>query len=181
MTFSNCMYVYIFPNFISGTDTHEELTIITSGKGKSQLLISGYRPMVNTSKMRKNRLTSYFRCIRSDCPARALTRGKIDPENVQLKYHNVHPNVHNHPPDEVGNLLALHRHNYRQSARENPQQSPKVAYDKVTEKLIDSLSSPIREEFLQRMAPYENSKDQFYRVRKRCQAVNKRCKVYKKQ
>merc|ERR1719334_1058454 len=109
------------------------------------MLISGYHFYRNS---KGKGLTSYFHCVKEDCPAKATTTGELTKETVRLKSHNKPPHVHNHPPDQVGNLLALHSHNFRQCCWDNPHQNGKAAYDSLTERMLVTMSFEIKEEFL---------------------------------
>ena len=130
------------------------------------MLINGYHMSLNKPP-RGDNLTAYFRCVVQTCPARAATHGDLHQDSVQLKYHNKYPYKHNHPPDEVGNLLAKHSYDFRKCARDDSVAGAKSCYDKLVEATLDTLPSDLKEAFLQRLPPFSSSKMQFYRAQKK--------------
>ena len=123
------------------------------------------------------KMSAYFTCVEKGCPARAVTTGGPDPNLIQLKYHNKAPNTHNHPSDEVANLLTKLRADFAERARLDLSATPKSLYDKLAEENLCSLSGPLREEFLRRLPPFSKHKNMFYNIWRNFKEPRNYCKT----
>ena len=161
--------------FNSESMPRAELTFIKSGKGNNQLLIDGYR-LMRSKNGKGKKMSAYYTCVEKGCPARAVTTGGLNPNLIRLKYHNKAPNTHNHPSDEVANLLTKLRADFAERARLDLSATPKSLYDKLAEEKLCSLSSPLREEFLQRLPPFSKHKNMFYNIWHKSKGPRDYCK-----
>ena len=163
------MYFNPFPlNSGAQPSSTSTFTLVSSGRGKPQLLIDGFRLLLNKPPKDKNS-TTYFLCAHQNCSGTAATDGGLDQDSIRLRYHNKYPRVHNHAPDEVQNLITKHLHDFRLSAWANPNQGPKAAYDRLTEEKLCVMPDSLKGEFLQKLPSYESVKSQFYRIKVKCQ------------
>ena len=157
---------------ISVMEPRTGLTFIKSGRGNLQLLIDGYRLSQNKQGLGKKN-AAYFKCVERGCSARAVTIGGLDPNSMQLKFHNKAPNTHNHPSDEVANLLTQHLADFAEHARQDLSTPPKSLYDKLAEDKVGSLPSPLREEFLQRLPSFSKHRCLAYKIRQKLKGPRK--------
>ena len=147
----------------------QEFTLITSGMGKPQLLVDGYRYVVNRYP-RGSSGTAYYRCVVKNCYGNAATHGDLHEDTIQFRYHNKPPSTHNHGPDVVGNLVKKHLHDIRHtifSGNYNANQSQRSLYDRLMEEKLESLHSPQKEEFVQRLPSFRSILMMMYRNKKK--------------
>ena len=162
----------LFVFLISESEPQTGLTFIKSGKGNLQLLIDGYRLTRSCHGMGKQK-AAYFKCVERGCSAKAVTIGGLYPNSMRLKFHNMVPNTHNHPPDEVGNLLTKLRADFAEQAGQDLITPPKSLYDKLADEKLSSLPSQLREEFLQRLSPYSKHRALAYKIRQKLKGPRK--------
>ena len=139
------------------------ITLIQSGKGKPQILIDGYRLNLNKKPTVKNSM-AYFYCVKKDCPIKAATVGELKEDKMEVKYHNRPPILHNHPADDMDNKIQQQHHEFREKAQENPDQPAKPLYEALTAARINSMDSPKKEEYLEKLPSFDNKRGQFYRI-----------------
>ena len=132
-------------------------------------MIDGYRYTVNRYPQGSFR-TAYFNCVLKTCHGNAATNGDFHEDTLQFRYHNKPPNTHNHGPDVVGNLVKKHLHDIRHtifSGNYNADQSQRSLYDTLTEKRLESLPSPLKEEFVQRLPTFRSLSTMMHRNKKK--------------
>ena len=148
------------------------VTVIKSGRQGAQILVDGYRLRHNKTCHKTS--ISYFDCVfkARGCHGTAATVGDLQDDMVTLKYHNRPSHKHDHPPDAMEVLVQKQLHDFRQRARENPDQAAKPIYDNLTAKNLETLTSPEKEDFLERLPPFAQRKDQYYRIRSNLRPTN---------
>ena len=128
-------------------------------------MIDGYRLAINRYPGGSQR-TAYFQCVIKTCNGKAATTGDLHQDTIQIRFHNKAPNIHNHGPDVVGNIVKKHLHNIRLSILTGDfkaDQSQRVLYDRLTEEKLESLPGPLKEEFVQRLPSLKSIMMTMYR------------------